>query len=102
MAVDLHQVEMAVIVEVEEGDAEAERMPGRAGQAEGSRVVGEESAAEIVVEGRALAVEVGDGQVGPGVAVEVAAGDAHSGLEAALRVAGEAGLVALFLEAEIA
>ena len=40
--------------------------------------VGELAAAEVLVERRRLAVEVGHGQVGPAVAVEVAAGDAHA------------------------
>ena len=78
VAVGGRQVEPAVVVDVEEGDAEAQQVPARRGQADGGGLVGEDAAAEVVVEGRRLAVEVGHGQVGPAVAVEVAAGDPHA------------------------
>ena len=42
--------------------------------ARGRALVGEEALAQVAEERRPLAVEVGDGQVGPAVAVEVAAG----------------------------
>ena len=44
------QVEPAVVVGVEEGDAEAEQRPARRRQADRRRVVGEESAAQVAVE----------------------------------------------------
>ena len=50
-------------------------------------VVGEEALAEIAIKGGRLAEEVGHGQVDAAVAVEVAAGDPHAGLEAAVGAA---------------
>ena len=58
------------------------------------------SSAQVAIERRRFAEEVGDGQVGPAVAVEVAAGDAHAGLVAPVGVAGHAGQVADLLESE--
>ena len=65
-------------------------------------MVAEDAAAEVAVEGRRLVVEVGDGQVGQAVAVEVAAGHAHARLVAALRVAGHARARADLLELQAA
>ena len=55
-----------------------------------------------MVEGRRLAVEVGDDQVGRPVAVEVAAGDPHARLVAPVAAAGDPGGVADLLEPEAA
>ena len=57
---------------------------------------------QVAVERRRFAEEVGDGQVGPAVAVEVAAGDAHARLVASLGVARHAGQVADLLESQAA
>ena len=69
----------------------------------GSRAaVGEQALAQVLVEGGPFAVEVGDHQVGPAVAVEVAAGHAHARLVSPLGAAGHAGLESDLLEVEAA
>ena len=50
--VGAEQVETAVIIGVEEGDAEAEQGTAGRRQADGRRVVGEGAAAQVAVEGR--------------------------------------------------
>ena len=65
-------------------------------------MIAENAATQVPVEGRVFVVEVGDRQVGPAVAIEVAAGDAHARLVGAVGVAGNAGRLADFLEAEAA
>ena len=97
----MSQVEPAVVVGVEEGDPEAEQVrgsgrPGRSAPVWSVKM----PCAEVLVEGRRLVVEVGDGQVGPAVAVEVAAGDPHARLVAAGGVGGDPGGVADLLEPE--
>ena len=69
----------AVVVDVQERQAEAEDVPRRGRQADRRGSIDELGAAEALIEGRRFAEEVGDGQVEPAVAVEVAAGDAHAG-----------------------
>ncbi len=64
--------------------------------------VAEEAAAEVLVEGRGLGVEVRHGQVGQTVGVEVSAGHAHAGLIAPLSVGADSGDEALLLEPETA
>ena len=90
VAVGCGQVEPAVVVGVEDDDAESEQEPAGPGQSDGDRPVGEEPAAQVLEEARRLAVEVGDEQVGPAVAVEVAHGRPHAGLVGARGVAGDA------------
>ena len=68
---------------------------------EAALLIGEKPPAQVPVECRALAVEIGDHQVGPAVAVEVAASHAHARLVSAGGVAGHAGLMADFLELEV-
>ena len=94
------QVEPAVGVGVEEGDAEAESLAGRDGQAGRRGHVGEDAIAAVLVEGGVLVVEVGDGQVGAAVAVRIAAGDPHPRLVDAVAVARHAGRRRDLLEAE--
>ena len=79
-------VEPAVVVDVEERQAEAEHdaASGPPGRDRRDRSTNR-PLAQVLIEGRRFAVEVGDGQVEPAVAVEVAAGDAHAGLVAAAR-----------------
>ena len=84
MPVGLRQVEPAVVVGVEEGGAEAQHVAGGRRQADRRGVVAELPGPEVVEERGRLAVEVGHGQVGPAVAVEVAAGDPHARLVAPL------------------
>ena len=86
MPVGLDQVELAVVVGVQRGQAEAQELPGRRGQACGGRPVAEQPAAVVVVERGRLIEEVGDGQVETTVAVEIAAGNTHPGQVSALRV----------------
>ena len=96
------EVEPAVVVGVEEGDAEAQAVSAGRVQADRGRAVGEEARAEVLVERGRLAEEVGDGQVEPTVAVEVAAGDPHPCAITAAAGRRQAGLVAGFLEAQAA
>ncbi len=72
------QVEPAVVVRVQEGSPEPQHIAGRRSQAGGGHAVGEEAAAEVLVQRDRLAIEVGHGQVGPAVAVEVATGNTHA------------------------
>ena len=90
------------IGDVGHGDAEAQQVARRQPDAGGRAAVGEEALAQVVVERGSLAVEVGDHQVGPAVAVQVAAGHAHSRLVSALSTAGHAGLEADLLEVKAA
>ncbi len=87
VAVGRGQVEPPVVVGVEEGDAESQQASAGGGQSDGGRVVGEQAPAEVLVERRRLAEEVGHGQVDAAVAVEVPGGDPHAGLVAARGVA---------------
>src|SRR5439155_12369522 len=81
-----YQVEPSVVVGVQEGDPEAQEVAAGRGQADPGRPVGEEAGAEVVIQAGGFAEEVGDGQVGPAVAVEVAAGHAHARLVTTRRV----------------
>ena len=98
VAVGRGQVEPAVVVGVEEGDAEAQQATAGDGQAARCGRVDEDAAAQVAVERRRLAVEVGDGQVDEPVAVEVPRGDPHAGLVDPRGIAGHAGGVADLLE----
>ena len=91
MAVGRRQVEAAVVVDVEERDAEAQQEPARGLEADGRGGVGEHPAPQVAVERRRLAEEVRDGQVRPAVAVEVAARHAHARLVPAIGVARDPG-----------
>ena len=100
VAVGRDQVEPAVVVCVEERDAEAQQVPAGRGQSDRGGLVGEDAPAQVAEQRGGLAVVVGDGQVGAAVAVEVAAGDAHPRLETSARIGRRAGLDARLLEPE--
>ena len=100
MPVGGHEVEPAVVVGIQERRAEAQPVPARGRQADRGRVIGEEALAQVAEERRGLAVEVGDRQVGPPVAVEVAAGDAHARLVTPTGVGRHPRNVTDFLEPE--
>ncbi len=89
MSVGGQQVESAVVVDVEEGDAETEQVAGGCGQAHVRGLIGERSLAQVAKERGRLPVEIRHGQVEPAVAVEVAAGHAHARLIASLRIGGD-------------
>ena len=80
MAVGRHQIEPAIVVEIEKGDPEPEPVAAWHREAVLRGMVAEDAVAQVLVEGRVFVVEVGDGQVGQAVAVQVAAGDAHARL----------------------
>ena len=100
--VGLDQVEPAVVVGVERGQAESEEPPGGGGQARGGRSVAEQPTTVVVVERGRLVEEVGDGQVETTVAVEVAAGNPHPGQGSPLRAGRQARLRRLLGEPEAA
>ena len=87
MAVDRQEVEVAVVLGVEQRGAKPKKGPGGREQADRRRAVEELTAPKILIRGGAFAKEVGDDQVGPGVAIEVAQGDPHAGLVAPLALA---------------
>ena len=97
-----HQIEPAVVVGVEESRAETEAVAAGGRQAGGGGMVGEEPLPEVVEQGGGLAVEIRDRQIEAAVAVDIAAGDAHTGLVAAAGVGRDARLVADLLEPEAA
>ena len=102
VAVGRDQVEPAVVVGVEEADPEAEDIATGRRQADGGRLVAEEALAEVAEEGGRLVVEVGDRQVEPAVAVEIAASDPHPRLVGARGVARDARGLPGLLEPESA
>ena len=100
MSVGGQQVEASVVVDVEEGDAEAEQVAAGRGQADGRGLVGEGTLPQVAKERGRLTIEIRHGQVGPAVAVEVAAGHAHPGLIPALRIGGDPRDLGRLLEPE--
>jgi hypothetical protein len=78
VAVGRDEVQPAVGIQVGEADAEPQEIAARRGESDDRGVVGELAGAEVVIEGRGLPEEVGDRQVGPAIAVQVAGGDPHA------------------------
>ena len=96
------QVQSSIVVDVEQGDPESEPIPARDREPDGDGPVAEVATAQVAIEGRRLAVEVGDRQVGASVAVEIAARDPHSRLIPPVGVRRDAGSDAHLFEAKAA
>ena len=91
VAVRDEQVFPAVVVEVNEHDAPAQREVGRRTDAGNVRDVREHPVTIVAVQRVVIVGEVADREVDQTVAVEVADADAHAGLLVSLLVVGHAG-----------
>ncbi len=98
VAVGDEEVQPAVEVGVEEGDAPAHRLEAGRGQARGAAHVLEEPVAQVPVEGLGVVGEGGEHEVQPAVVVVVAGVHPHPRLGPPLRVDGDAAQEADALE----
>ena len=79
MSVDSEEIQVAVVVEIEEPDAETHQIPGRQFDFVEGRDLLEERIV-IQVEGKILNVQIGDRNVGQAVSIEVGHIGSHAGL----------------------